>query len=373
MVSALGRGSQPKAGAWKNCTWHTGAGWPPRTLAPHGWLTYLDEPQFMQWRWPPAVCSSDRAKAFGALQVLCSPEYQALWELGHQLIGESALTRFASRLRAYTADLRDENNSTITIWYDSIDKRASSWSLQLFISDHYQLWRRLRDHNSPDDWLVDVGGHNGLTALAMRLFAPKANVVTLEPSPWNFLLLQMNLLINTPSWMPKVIALHASLGRREGQAQGIHLPTSTWGSSMEGTVRGGRLGERPKPLLGTWFNTTTTTLPALLRKFSIQQVALLKLDCEGCEWEVTFDWHRRGLWRRIDQLVGELHAFNPTCFEFVLGQRPWRRGMECYPKDLLTRKQAERVYRILCPGRLNPDYVMEGCDDDHLSVIRTVP
>lgn len=293
---------------------------------------------------------------------MCSgePKYRDLWALGHQLVGEKSLTRLARRSRSTTVVLAGRDAA---IWFDAIDTSAERaiWEQG---NDTYGLHDRLLGVGH-GEWLLDFGGHIGLTALMMRFLAPAASILTLEPSPWNYILLQLNLLLNVPPELPKVIAVHASLGRREGRVQGIHEPTWSWNSAISGSMQGGR----PRPSLGTWFNTTMTTLPALLHRFNIELVALMKLDCEGCEWEVAYDWLRRGLWRRIRQMVGEYHLFNPLCW-FALF-KPELRPIECYPHDILTRKWALQTYRVLCNDPGPPMYDMkEGCTEDHLDMIR---
>lgn len=360
-MGAVGQGAGDAQ--WRNGTWHAGAGWPPPRLAPHGWLTYLLEPRFRERPWPPPACRHGPVAPEGALAVLCSnePEYRALWALGHQLLGEASLARLAGRSRSMAVSLAGRD---ATIWFDAIDTSAERavWEQQ---DDTYRLEERLRGVGA-EDWLLDFGGHIGTTALLMRFLAPAANVLTLEPSPWNYILLQLNLLQNVPPHMPPVIAVHAGLGRREGRVQGIHEPTWSWNSAISGSMRGGR----PRPSLGTGFNTTMTTLPALLQKFNIETVSLMKLDCEGCEWEITFDWFRRGLWRRIQQLVGEYHLFNPICWWAL--HMPAFRPVDCYPHDILTRRWAIKTYRLLCREPGPPTYDIDGCTEDHLDMLRVL-
>ena len=58
----------------------------------------------------------------------------------------------------------------------------------------YGLSKLVKPSWGEDTWILDVGGNLGITAIHLHLRAKKSKLLTLEPSPWNYILLRLNLL-----------------------------------------------------------------------------------------------------------------------------------------------------------------------------------
>mmetsp|Transcript_73335 Transcript_73335/g.203485 ORF Transcript_73335/g.203485 Transcript_73335/m.203485 type:complete len:386 (-) Transcript_73335:57-1214(-) len=334
------------------------------------WEQALGAPGKQQW--PPEVCGN-RGKGHGssheagALTLFCASgdaRFQVLWQIGKELLGERSLVTLARRSRAFYVTFGGEHLSKslpaqFLVWHDGLDATVQA-VVQEMSDDVYRLHRF--SNLTASDWVFDLGGHMGLVPVLMRLHAPEVNIITVEPSPWNYVLLRLNLLVNVPSNLPEVIALHAGLGLvHDRRIEGTHFSTAAWASSIGGSTRSARLAQTG----GVRFNVSTVALPRLMQRYRIRHIAVMKLDCEGCEWEVGFDWLRRGFWGRVGHIVGEFHMFNPVCYS-ALHYPKLRVGLECFPGHLLTFRDALRVWRLLCRV---PKFEMSGCTEDHLAML----
>lgn len=132
--------------------------------------------------------------------------------------------------------------------------------------------------------VVDAGAHVGLFSV---LLSPRADrVVAIEASPYNFNLLENNLLVNQ---IDNVTPVNAALWTMEGE---VGFQTSE--SSLEGFVS--QEGARRVP---------TLTLNQLLAEYD--RISLLKLDIEGSEVEVLMGASDDAL-SRVDTILGELEV-----------------------------------------------------------------
>lgn len=59
-------------------------------------------------------------------------------------------------------------------------------------------------------------------------------------------------------------------------------------------------------------NASLKTLPMLMQERNHSRIDLLKIDCEGCEWDVFADLAASNALDNIDQVVVELHLPNPN-------------------------------------------------------------
>ncbi|HEX5103951.1 MAG TPA: FkbM family methyltransferase, partial [Pirellulaceae bacterium] len=147
---------------------------------------------------------------------------------------------------------------------------------------------RLNEYRLPDrfdarHFIIDVGGHCGSFAFAC-LARGVGRVVSIEPIPANFALLQQNL---------------RSFGERSSVLNAAVWPTP-------GTVRlEQKEGARHS---GGWSVIGTTAgIPAVtinLDDLVTAPVRLIKLDCEGAEWPILGAFTR---WDLVEAWCGEYH------------------------------------------------------------------
>merc|ERR1712196_199458 len=115
----------------------------------------------------------------------------------------------------------------------------------------------------------------------------------------------------------------------------------------------------------------------LTRMYRIKTIALIKLDCEGCEWRLGLDWLRQGLIHDIRALIGEVH---PTSFQCMARLYALRAGyskhdqrsfqsvdhrVSCAPQGL-TIDETIDVWEMFCN---TPRFQMH-CPDDFVATLR---
>eukprot|EP00927_Polykrikos_kofoidii_P085820 TRINITY_DN9423_c2_g1_i1.p1 TRINITY_DN9423_c2_g1~~TRINITY_DN9423_c2_g1_i1.p1 ORF type:complete len:370 (+),score=37.55 TRINITY_DN9423_c2_g1_i1:65-1174(+) len=270
-------------------------------------------------RWPPAACAAPQPSPVvdrsgpplrGAWGMFCdgSRAFHHLWARGVRLLGDLELVNLIERSEPLHTKFAGRG---VTIWHDGRDREAVH-SVSPLLRRRWKLNLHCRNLTH-EDWLLDIGGHLGETAIDAQLRAPAANIVTVEPSPWNCFLLHLNLLVNLPQGH-RTTALCAGIARSRGSFLGQHTFARSWWSGD------GDAGGRPREGSGNIeavFNATLITLPMLLHRFKISRVVWLKLNCLGCEWGAVLSLKQSGLWNRIHHVAGML---NPVGGKLLPGQ-----------------------------------------------------
>jgi FkbM family methyltransferase len=147
--------------------------------------------------------------------------------------------------------------------------------------------------------IVDVGAHIGAFAVRAALLFPGARVLALEPVRENFDLLEQNLRRND---CRGVSALNVALAAASGWVDVYLNPKNTAGHS---TVLTGVEGRRVQAL----------SFADLFREQKLAEVHLLKVDCEGAEYEILSSEAFAALAERVKNVVFEHHAVDGQSFE----------------------------------------------------------
>jgi FkbM family methyltransferase len=179
----------------------------------------------------------------------------------------------------------------------------------------------------PGDIILDIGAHVGIVSCYLARRWPAARIYAFEPHPANYARLRRNVEVNGCT---NVVAFGAAVTAdgRDLMLYGDHT-TNTGGYSAYG---GGP----------DTHAVTSLPLPAILQDAEISHIALLKLDCEGAEYELltTFPWDRV----TVDHLIMEVHENARTRAAFGSGAR-------------LIAKMEERVRDVRASLITTPDPV----------------
>lgn len=164
---------------------------------------------------------------------------------------------------------------------------AESDFIECFLLNAYGLRRGL----GPVGSILDVGANVGFFALAARARYPLATIHAYEPNPRILPYLRANTGDWSISIFPEAIGKHGAFVRvvDEGPSGEAYTRKTT---EPEGSVRQISLATAIERIGGT--------------------VDLLKLDCEGAEWEIL---RSEGCWHAVRNLRMEIHFFNGESLE----------------------------------------------------------
>ena len=153
-----------------------------------------------------------------------------------------------------------------------------------------------RDYDVPDiDWkhldtIVDVGAHVGSFTIWAALRAPQARCLAIEPNPETFALLVRN--IHDNGLQDRVKAVNAAVGAKAGTAK-LQLLEHSLGTRIardgDGSV-----------------SVSVAPLQSFIRDAQMRSADLLKIDCEGMEYETLAAMDQSDL-GRIKVVACEYH------------------------------------------------------------------
>lgn len=129
--------------------------------------------------------------------------------------------------------------------------------------------------------IIDAGGYLGTAAIAFAKAFPDAEVVTLEPSPANFALLERNV-----ATYPNIRPLNKAVGAKTGS---LELKDRGTGFSGLTVVQ----DPADNPASSRLVTVELTTMPAILEEFGKDGADIIKIDIEGAEQELlsgNVDW-----------------------------------------------------------------------------------
>jgi len=160
---------------------------------------------------------------------------------------------------------------------------------EVIIDLEYERWGEITINEG--DTVIDCGAHIGsFTRLAL---ANKANVIAIEPEEKNFELLKINTegqenlkLVNVLLWTGKDVAFKVDPKRGE-------LNKIDGDGVMQPSVK----------------------LDDLITKFKVEKIDLLKMDIEGAEYEVLYNFKHLKL---VEQLTMEWHYGSSNLAKLIL-------------------------------------------------------
>lgn len=160
-------------------------------------------------------------------------------------------------------------------------------------------------------WAIDVGAHIGIVSVALGLDNPDLRIVAVEAIPENADMVRRNVKANGLG--DRVFVESAGAAKPGATSVSITFDYVSAGID-EGIVDEGYVNQ--SRYIGNIFQfpegqqvATTEQVPALsldaiLDKYDIAEVALVKIDCEGCEY-AFLDTKAVAL---VDRIIGEFHS-----------------------------------------------------------------
>ena len=161
--------------------------------------------------------------------------------------------------------------------------------IEVFRDLHYDVpieWRSVRQ-------VADVGGHVGAFTVWVAFRAPGAQIVSFEPEPQNYHDLRSN--IERNGLGSRVRAINAAVAPKDGEGV-LRVPVFQ--------REGSSLARLPNT---TGIRVSCVGLERFLRHEMPGVIDVLKLDCEGGEWELLRSLRHSTL-ERIRHVLVEAHA-----------------------------------------------------------------
>lgn len=161
---------------------------------------------------------------------------------------------------------------------------------ELFLDHQYQYCDEII--RQADHCILDIGGHLGFFSLYASLLNNKVPIYTFEPHEGNYELLKTNMKENR---VKNVTPRRLAVSNKAGEAE-LLISAEDLNHSLNRAIE--PTGEIQK--------VQTTTLERIFEKNRIERCDLLKMDCEGAEFDIIYG-APVDLFKKIDHIFLEYH------------------------------------------------------------------
>jgi FkbM family methyltransferase len=177
------------------------------------------------------------------------------------------------------------NNKLLRFHYDSKKQLDNTVGLikDQFIGEQYK-WLDVKGKD-----VIDIGANIGDTAVYFAFKGAK-HIYAVEPYPYSYELAIRNIKLNRLE--DKITLLNEGCSGKENVIKIDTAYKNTGGTDLKYFSKGKRI--------------KITTLESIVKRFNINYPAILKIDCEGCEYDVLLEAQNSDL-RRFKQIQIEYH------------------------------------------------------------------
>lgn len=163
---------------------------------------------------------------------------------------------------------------------------------------------------------LDLGANLGFFAISLAKLYPGVRVYAFEPNPTTARFLRENVARNGVARQVDVT---------ESAITGDGRKLRFWRCSSSNIGRNGmyenkmgtRRDDKPCPH-AAHIGVPSVTLAEIVKQKRIKRIQLMKIDCEGCEFELVPQLRALGI--PIDRSVGECHHYNGVNFNFSISE-----------------------------------------------------
>lgn len=180
-------------------------------------------------------------------------------------------------------------HGTSILAYDEPGSVAAIWVADEITRDCYGLSRIAF---AEGDIVVDIGAHIGLLSIYLAKRHPFLTIFAFEPFPKNFSNCQRNLALNQ---ITNVYLSNEAITCDGRELTLANEPRNTASASAASMTQ---------QSYGTASALHSITLDEAFRRHHIERCKLLKIDCEGLEYEILYNTN---VLDKIEHLSGEFH------------------------------------------------------------------
>ena len=175
---------------------------------------------------------------------------------------------------------------------------------EIYLNDIYDM-ETLARGLPPDPIVIDVGANIGIFSLRLSALRPDSTIFAYEPHPRNVDLLRKNVEMNPRL---NVHVFSCAVSGRPASDRKLFLdpekPYTPTASLEEGFSASNRKS----------VSVDTTSLSEIVEKNALERIHLLKLDCEGSEFDILFNTPP-DIMARVDAITMEVHESGERTLE----------------------------------------------------------
>lgn len=150
------------------------------------------------------------------------------------------------------------------------------------------------------DVVVDIGGNVGMVSIYLAKIYPFLKIYAFEPVKENYENFLKNIKLNN---IPDgIITLENKAVTKDGRKINMNIVPSNKGGSSISDIAGNNCNYQKDNL-----DIESITLNEIFKQHKITKLKLLKIDCEGSEYEILYNANKTNL-KKITAIRGEFHS-----------------------------------------------------------------
>jgi FkbM family methyltransferase len=193
-----------------------------------------------------------------------------------------------------TVTLQINGTTRMKIRVNTFDKQAlyEVWTMKEYETEHFSI--------GPEDVVIDIGAHIGTFSVWAAQKAVSGRVISFEPNPENYALLEENKSLNQ---LPNLSIINSAVSDVRGSAR---LYTSDFHNMTHSFFEE---GTRDFTLVDT------LSLEDIIQEYKLERVHYLKIDAEGAEYQIILNTPSNVL-AQIDKIFIEYHDYLKHGYNF---------------------------------------------------------
>ena len=209
--------------------------------------------------------------------------------------------------------------------------------------DGYGLKRFTREQNGT---MIDIGANIGAMSIYTAKKAPNCQVIAFEPIPRTYFYFRYNMYLNNITVLRKwecgtqtggILPINQAVGAMH-EIKEITYPSN---QSQLATLSDSNYGHK--------INITVASFNDIIRRYDINVIHFLKIDCEGCEFEVIPSISERFTDRKKIHYIGaEIHQSLLDPYSKTIARRPNRTLIDSTLSILRRRGCGTTSWNIEC-------------------------